>query len=156
MSNIFEFKQKDKSKKEDDSSYELSLAKQMIQSDKQLSGNIEKLGIDKTQAAKWIVWLSDMIREIDEVVLKYTDKAEDDKKFSVLAVKALTASLTSQIAFIGSLQDIELEQFEAMKQDVIADVFLTTYAGMDVQDYLDKLDIQTVLETDKEGENQNV
>ena len=52
MSNIFEFKQKDKSKKEDDSSYELSLAKQMIQTDKELSGNIEKLGIDKTQAAK--------------------------------------------------------------------------------------------------------
>jgi len=152
MSNIFEFKQKDKSKKEDDSSYELSLAKQMIQSDKELSGNIDKLGIDKTQAAKWIVWLSDMIREIDGIVLKYTDKAEDDKKFSVLAVKALTASLVSQISFIGSLQDIELEQFETMKQDIIADIFLTTYAGMDIQDYLDKIDIENVAD-DKKGEN---
>jgi hypothetical protein len=152
MSNIFEFKQKDKSKKEDDSSYELSLAKQMIQSDKELSGNIDKLGIDKTQAAKWIVWLSDMIREIDGIVLKYTDKAEDDKKFSVLAVKALTASLVSQISFIGSLQDIELEQFETMKQDIIADIFLTTYAGMDIQDYLDKIDIENV-SGDKKGEN---
>jgi len=152
MSNIFEFKQKDKSKKEDDSSYELSLAKQMIQSDKELSGNIDKLGIDKTQAAKWIVWLSDMIREIDGIVLKYTDKAEDDKKFSVLAVKALTASLVSQISFIGSLQDIELEQFETMKQDIIADIFLTTYAGMDIQDYLDKIDIENVSD-DKKGEN---
>jgi hypothetical protein len=153
MSNIFEFKQKDKSKKEDDSSYELSLAKQMIQTDKELSSNIDKLGIDKTQAAKWIVWLSDMIREIDEIVLKYSDKAEDDKKFSVLAVKALTASLTSQISFIGSLQDIELEQFEAMKQDVIAEIFLTTYAGMDIQDYLNKIDIETVLEDKKGDEN---
>lgn len=151
MSNIFEFKQKDKSKKEDDSSYELSLAKQMIQTDKELSGNIEKLGIDKTQAAKWIVWLSDMIREIDEIVLKYTDKAEDDKKFSVLAVKALTASLVSQVSFIGSLQDIELNQFEAMKQDILAEVFLTTYAGMDVQDYLNKIEIETVL-NDEKGE----
>jgi hypothetical protein len=153
MSNIFEFKQKDKSKKEDDSSYELSLAKQMIQTDKELSSNIDKLGIDKTQAAKWIVWLSDMIREIDEIVLKYSDKAEDDKKFSVLAVKALTASLTSQISFIGSLQDIELEQFEAMKHDVIAEIFLTTYAGMDIQDYLNKIDIETVLEDKKGDEN---
>jgi len=151
MSNIFEFKQKDKSKKEDDSSYELSLAKQMIQTDKELSGNIEKLGIDKTQAAKWIVWLSDMIREIDEIVLKYTDKAEDDKKFSVLVVKALTASLVSQVSFIGSLQDIELNQFEAMKQDILAEVFLTTYAGMDVQDYLNKIEIETVL-NDEKGE----
>jgi len=151
MSNIFEFKQKNKSKKEDDSSYDLSLAKQMIQSDKQLSQNIDRLGIDKTQAAKWIVWLSDMMREIDEIVLKYTDKAEDDKKFSVLAVKALTGSLVSQISFIGSLQDIELEQFETMKQDIIAEIFLTTYAGMDIQDYLNKIDIENV-SSDKEGE----
>jgi hypothetical protein len=153
MSNIFEFKQKDKSKKEDDSSYELSLAKQMIQSDKELSKNIDRLGIDKTQAAKWIVWLSDMIREIDEVVLKYTDKAEDDKKFSVLAVKALTASLVSQISFIGSLQDIELEQFETMKQDIIAEIFLTTYAGMDIQDYLNRIETETVLDKQEGEEN---
>jgi hypothetical protein len=152
MSNIFEFKQKDKSKKEDESSYDLSLAKQIIQSDKELSQNIDRLGIDKTQAAKWIVWLSDMMQEIDEIVLKYTDKAEDDKKFSVLAVKALTGSLVSQISFIGSLQDIELEQFETMKQDIIAEIFLTTYAGMDVQDYLNKIEIENV-SSDKKGEN---
>ena len=92
-----------------------------------------------------------MIREIDEIVLKYTDKAEDDKKFSVLVVKALTASLVSQVSFIGSLQDIELNQFEAMKQDILAEVFLTTYAGMDVQDYLNKIEIETVL-NDEKGE----
>jgi len=139
MSNIFEFKSKDKSKKEE-SSYDLSLAKQIIKTDKQLSDNIEKLGINEAEAAQWIVWLSDMMKEIDEVVLKYCDKSENDKKFGVLAVKAITQSLVSQVSFIGSLQDINFEAFENMKQDIIAQIFLTTYAGMDIEDYLNKMD----------------
>lgn len=143
MSNIFEFKQKDKSKKEEQS-YDLSLAKQMIQTDKRLSENINKLGIDQTEAAKWIVWLSEMIQEIDEIVIKYCDKSENDKKFSVLTVKALCSSLISQISFIGSLQDINFQEFENMKQDIIAQIFLTTYAGMNLDDYLDKMESETV------------
>lgn len=153
MANIFEFKQKNKSKKEDDSSYELSLAKQIIESDKQLCNNIQKLGIDQAQAAKWIVWLSDMIREIDDIVLKYTDKAEDDKKFSILAVKALTSSLVSQISFIGSLQDIDLQQFESMKEDIIAQIFFATYAGMDIQDYINKIETEVFTSSKKGDDN---
>lgn len=148
MSKIFEFKQKDKNKK-DESSYDLSLAKQIIQTDKQLGQNLEKLGIDKAEAAQWIVWLSDMMREIDEVVIKYCDKSDNDKKFSVLAVKALTSSLVSQVSFIGSLQDISFVEFENMKQDIIAQLFLTTYAGMNIDDYLDKMELETVKEQEK-------
>ena len=149
MSNIFEFKTKDKNKKEE-SSYDLSLAKQIIKTDKQLFDNIQKLGINEAEAAQWIVWLSDMMKEIDEVVLKYCDKSENDKKFGVLAVKAITQSLVSQISFIGSLQDINFEAFENMKQDIIAQIFLTTYAGMDIEDYINKMDIETV-----EGDEKN-
>lgn len=148
MSKIFEFKQKDKNKKEE-SSYDLSLAKQIIQTDKQLGQNLEKLGIDKAEAAQWIVWLSDMMREIDEVVIKYCDKSDNDKKFSALAVKALTSSLVSQVSFIGSLQDISFVEFENMKQDIIAQIFLTTYAGMNIDDYLDKMELETVKEQEK-------
>lgn len=148
MSNIFEFKQKDKNKKEE-SSYDLSLAKQIIQTDKQLSENLSKLGIEKTEAAQWIVWLSDMMREIDEIVIKYCDKSDNDKKFSVLAVKAITTSLISQISFIGSLQDISFDEFENMKQDIIAQIFLTTYAGMNIDDYLDKMDLENTKEQEK-------
>jgi len=150
MSNIFEFKSKDKSKKEE-SSYDLSLAKQIIKTDKQLSDNIEKLGINEAEAAQWIVWLSDMMKEIDEVVLKYCDKSENDKKFGVLAVKAITQSLVSQVSFIGSLQDINFEAFENMKQDIIAQIFLTTYAGMDIEDYLNKMDSE-ITEGDEKNE----
>lgn len=149
MSNIFEFKPKDKSKKEE-SSYDLSLAKQIIKTDKHLADNIQKLGIDESEAAQWIVWLSDMMKEIDEIVLKYCDKSENDKKFSVLVVKAITQSLVSQISFIGSLQDINFEAFENMKQDIIAQIFVTTYAGMDIEDYLNKIESETV-----EGDEKN-
>lgn len=153
MSNIFEFKQKDKDKKEE-SSYDLSLAKQIIHTDKQLAENLTKLGIDKTEAAQWIVWLSDMMREIDEIVIKYCDKSDNDKKFSVLAVKAITTSLISQISFIGSLQDISFDEFENMKQDIIAQIFLTTYAGMNIDDYLDKMELETVKEQEKGEANE--
>lgn len=141
MTNIFEFKQKEKVKKEE-SSYDLSLAKQIIQTDKELSQNLTTLGIQEAEAAQWIVWLSDMMKEIDDVVMKYCDKSENDKKFSVLAVKALTSSLTSQISFIGSLQDITFEEFETMKQDIIAQIFISTYAGMNINDYLEKIEFE--------------
>lgn len=130
------FKRKSKIKKEvDNPNYDLTMAKQIVESDERLKEIIDALGMSTEEAAHFMVKISEFVTDIETVAQKYIADTNNNPVFTGLMVQAFAIELSDHLAGLGTHPAINRSTFTSFQRNAISAIVQTKHIEDFTQDY---------------------